>query len=76
MISEPRECQENIPQTIMSPPPAWTRSGNDCRVVPFRGFTPYTPTSICPDGASNAIHQKTLPVATSGRPAAVLACKF
>ncbi|GFU59763.1 hypothetical protein TNCV_3469041 [Trichonephila clavipes] len=31
-----------------APASSLDRSGNGCRVVPFRGFTRYTPTSICP----------------------------
>ncbi|GFV33217.1 hypothetical protein TNCV_2897961 [Trichonephila clavipes] len=42
-----------------------------------RGFTPYTPTSICPMEHKNAIHHENATCRhSSGRPAAVLAYKF
>ncbi|GFX27712.1 hypothetical protein TNCV_2129531 [Trichonephila clavipes] len=52
------------------------RSGNGCRVVPFRGFTPYTPTSICPMEHKTRFIRKRYLSPLSGRPAALLACKF
>ncbi|GFV29388.1 hypothetical protein TNCV_438071 [Trichonephila clavipes] len=59
-----------------APTSSLDRSLNGCRVVPFRGFTPYTPTSICPmEHKTRFIWKSYLPL-LSGRPAAVLACKF
>ncbi|GFT82267.1 hypothetical protein TNCV_4650751 [Trichonephila clavipes] len=68
MISEPRECQENIPQTIMLPPPAWTVPAmvagwflsEVSRLIRQR---PSVPWSIKRDSSENATFWETLLVA-------------
>ncbi|GFV31432.1 hypothetical protein TNCV_134711 [Trichonephila clavipes] len=51
------------------------RSGNDCRVIYFRGFAPYTPTSFClMEHKSRFIGEPLPPL--NWRPVAVLASKF
>ncbi|GFU29624.1 hypothetical protein TNCV_2408501 [Trichonephila clavipes] len=70
----PIECQKNIPQTIMFPPPAWTVLAIvSCY---FRGFTPYTPTPVRPMEHKTCFIGKCYLLPLSGRPVAPLVCKI